>query len=771
LRERLLVLVPVWIGWLPIAGEEPSSPATDEIDATEVAALVGQLEERRGPEFWASVGKLETYAKEAEPVLVAQLEKAGERGRLACAKALLSLRGDDAAAEDRPESFQKAIKALKELAAGTAAKEVRVAAMGLLGSHDDPDQAYEFLHALFDGTQDPEIKVPLARTLWDLDRVSEARDYLVQVLSTTRDVRLKQEAALSLAEIDYFEGEVRDVLRTLKDEPSDQGRRAAALDRVLKLSRQLDRGLEAGSVLPDGADPLKLLEQKSRRIAELEEEIGRAGERKGGGTPAEAFLEEVIRRIQESYVDPGKTDRKPLIVNAAKGMVSSLDEFSSFLDVETAASFQESMAGKYDGVGAQVNKLPGAPLEIEKLFYGGPAHKAGLLSGDRILEVDGVPTDQDEIQEIVEKLKGPSTSTVALRVLRREWNEPREFVLERGKVEVPSVHHQVLPGKIGFLALQQFGQRSKEEFVEALDRLEAEGIEALVLDLRDNGGGYFETATQMADQFLGTSEGLPIATRKGRGRTGGASEEIVAQPDPFMRPRYPMIVLTNERSASASEVLAGALQDFGRALVVGKRTFGKGSVQRVIDLSAGAQSFLGGEGRLRLTVQYYFLPLGRCVHTIRDADGRVVEIGGVQPDIEVEQEKVPMWRIEEFEKTRRDEAVLDYVHAHYGEVKHLFLAGDARDTSRYPGFDDLFTKVGGRSPRDDLRRVLRLLVRRRLEDERGREFACDHQEDRQLQRAVLEALRRLGKSPAEFPEYAGLESTADPDEPAGSEKK
>jgi hypothetical protein len=217
-----------------------------------------------------------------------------------------------------------------------------------------------------------------------------------------------------------------------------------------------------------------------------------------------------------------------------------------------------------------------------------------------------------------------------------------------------------------------------------------------------------------------------------------------------------MVVLVNQRSASASEIVSGALQDFGRATIVGKRTFGKGSVQRLIPLSNEAKKVVGGESQLRLTVQYYFLPLGRCIHTIRDEHGVVIEEGGVKPDIEVDQEKIPAWRAEERERLRPHNLVLDYIDKHFNEISSLFTDGDGRDPSRYPDFENLYKSLETFVPREDLRGVLRFHVRRRLEDARGKEFACDFQEDQQLQRGILEVLKKMGEKPEDYPRYAAI---------------
>lgn len=756
--ERLSQIPATWSFLFPPVVAQGAAPTggAATLGSDQLASLVGavvlELEKREGSPFWSSVGKLEALGDAAVPALRTQLDTAGERGRLASAKALLSLL--ERSPHPDEELQAEATSTLKQLALSAEATEVRTASMDLLGTYGDPDNVQPFLEEIFAATVDPEVAIPLARTLWNLDRVDGARQRLLGYLDSA-SVEVKREAALTLAEIDYFEGEVRDILRTLKDEPSLRGRRATELERVLFLSRQLDRNLERGDTVLEGVDPQKLVQIKEARIRDLEEALEKAQESRDSapGGPGADLLEEIILRIQKSYVDPDKVDRKRLLLSAVKGMVRSLDKFSSFMDPETTRSFQQNISGEYVGIGAQVNKRT-RYLEIVKPIYGGPAHEAGLLSGDRVLKVDDVSTATAEIGALIDRLKGPADSEVVLNVVRRGWQEARDITIRRRKVEVPSVYSQFLPaGKVGYVQLQQFGDKTADEFVETLDQLDKEGMEGLILDLRDNPGGFLEAAVHVVDQFVSDDQELPIVTQKGRGRPGASEAEIPTFPTSFAR-TVPMVILLNENSASASEVVAGALQDFGRALVAGQRSFGKGSVQRLIPLSGKAHDFLEGEARLRLTVQYYFLPLGRCVHTIRDADGRVTERGGVTPGVKIEQEKIAVWRLEAIEKFRNDEAVLSYVHEHAEALKPLYLEGDNRDTSRYPDFDALYAQLETPAPQDDLRRVIRYHIRRRLEDANGREFACDFHEDRQLRLAIVELLGRMGQDADNFPQYS-----------------
>jgi len=502
-----------------------------------------------------------------------------------------------------------------------------------------------------------------------------------------------------------------------------------------------------------GADTAKILRERETRIRELEAQVEGVSRSRGAGGTGNPVLDEVMQKIQEHYVEESKTRKKDLVLNAVKGMVRSLDDFSSFFDVRETARFLNDIKGEYFGIGAQVSKLSElGPLEVLKPIYGGGAYQAGIRTGDKILEVDGVSTEDRPLEDIIEKqLKGPEGTSVKLKVLRRGWERPQDFTVPRRIIEVPSVLYELLPGKLGYLRLINFGDKSADEFEHALDDLEKQGMEGLLLDLRYNPGGKFEVAVRIVDLFV-EEKSQPIVIRRGREGT----DDLVTEATAGQRPNYPMVILINGRSASASEIVSGALKDFHRATLVGQRTFGKGSVQTLFPMPPMVNDFLGGETRLRLTVQYYYLPSGRCIHTVRDENGRIVpgKEGGVEPDISVEMEQYPVWLSEEVEKIRSSQKIVEYLDRHFESLKQLGTDGDGRDSHRWPEFDELYQSLDTRASADHVRQVLRYHLRRRLEDERGKEFPSDLQEDNQLQRGVLEILVKLGKDAVGIPAYA-----------------
>jgi len=730
---------------LPAGAPREAAEAKTEISSA-ARSIVIQMDDLPLNQLWDSVARLEGLGKDAIPAIRKAAGDTGERAKLGAAKALLALGGES----DR----QEALKEIATLAEAGTDKEVRAAAIEILGD-EDPEDSVELIRQIFESsTNDPRIVIPAAKMLWELEQEpftqSAARKRLLQLVgSSIRNVRV--EAALALAQIDCFEGGVREVLRKLRREPSVRGRLAASLLEADNMARREEAMVERGGILPD-ADPNKVLQEKEKEIRQLEAQI--EGMRRSRGS-RNTVIEEVIRTIQDNYVDKDKTDRRDLILAAAKGMAKSLDPFSIFFDVEETKRFLTDIKGEYYGIGAQVSKLTDdGPLEVVKPIYGGGAYECGIRTGDKILEVDGFPTQEHPLEEIVDKLlKGPDGTVVKVKVFRRGWAEPREIKIPRRVVVIPSVFHEMLPGQIGYLRLINFGDKSAEEFKLALDDLENRKMEGLILDLRYNPGGRLDVALQIVDLFVGESS-RPILTRR-----NGNSDEVISTPaTPDKRPNYPMVILINNKSASASEIVAGALKDFHRATLVGQRSFGKGSVQTLFPLSDSAKRILGGEIRLKLTTQYWYLPSGRCIQTIRDSKGRVIpgKEGGVEPDIEVDMEQYPAWLLEEVEKIRSDNKVMDYLAKNFDQLKPLAIEGDGRDPSRWKDFDALYESLHTKASKEHVRQVLRFHLRRRLEDERGREFPSDYQEDKQLQRAILEGLRKLGKDPDGISEYNGF---------------
>jgi len=319
-------------------------------------------------------------------------------------------------------------------------------------------------------------------------------------------------------------------------------------------------------------------------------------------------LARVLVQVENEYVDP--VDRGKLLKGAIRGMVEGLDPHSSYMSAEDWEAFQSDTEGQFGGVGIEVD-VKADQLTIIAPIEGAPAARAGVRSGDRILAVDGEDIDGIPLEKMVLRMRGPTGTHVKVVVRRKDAKDPIVFDLVREVVKVPSVSSRWLEGGVGYVRIKQFQERTHEELLRAAGRLRARGtLTGIVLDLRSDPGGLVDQAAEVADEFMTTGT---IYTTRHRGeivdevkaRAGGAFGSL------------PTVVLVDEWTASASELVAGALQDHKRALVVGAKTFGKGSVQTIIQLPGGAG--------IRLTTARYYTP-----------NGRSLQAEGVHPDVVIE---------------------------------------------------------------------------------------------------------------------------------------
>lgn len=331
-------------------------------------------------------------------------------------------------------------------------------------------------------------------------------------------------------------------------------------------------------------------------------------------------LVDVLNLIQESYVEEPET--QVLIRGAAAGMVKTLDPFSQYLDQEAHGEIKTETEGQFGGLGIRLG-LQDDWLTVITPIPGTPAYRAGLLPEDRIVEIEGQSTKDMSLSEALKKLRGSPGTKVKLLVLRAPEEEgdgpwsSHEFQLTREIIKIESVQHWSLEPGVGYVRIIEFSARTAEDVLAAMKALKKEGAASLILDLRNNPGGLLSAAVEVASDFLGGNK-LIVYTQ---GRKPDSRQEFRAGPQaPFGS--LPMVVLVNEGSASGSEIIAGALQDHRRAVIMGMRTYGKASVQSVIPLADNSA--------LRLTVARYYTPLGRSIH--RDEKR---QSGGIAPDIAV----------------------------------------------------------------------------------------------------------------------------------------
>lgn len=324
-----------------------------------------------------------------------------------------------------------------------------------------------------------------------------------------------------------------------------------------------------------------------------------------------ALFTRAMEQIRQHYVDGERVSYNDLIYGALRGMLQSLDSHSQFLDPDMYRDMRDDTSGHFGGLGIVISMRDGI-LTVVAPMEGTPGFHAGLLSGDRILEIDGKSTEGLSLQEAVRKLRGPPDTDVEIRILRPKTNEFKEMTITRAIISVESVKDaSMIDVGIGYVRVTQFNAPTADDLVKAIEDLKAEGMQALILDLRNNPGGLLNAAVDVAQQFI--PRGQMIVYTKGRDER--RQQRYVSRVRPKY-PDFPMVVLVNEGSASASEIVAGALQDHRRAVLVGEKTFGKGSVQSVLPMDDGSA--------LRLTTAKYYTPRERRIQD-----------NGIEPDVVV----------------------------------------------------------------------------------------------------------------------------------------
>jgi carboxyl-terminal processing protease len=331
-----------------------------------------------------------------------------------------------------------------------------------------------------------------------------------------------------------------------------------------------------------------------------------------------SIFAKAIELIRQDYVDASKTDYHDLVTAALKGMFSSLDPHSQFLDPNDFRDMQEDTRSRFNGLGIEVSMKNGLPTVVTAI-EDTPAAKAGILAGDQILKINGASTERMDLQDAINVLRGPTGRKITLTLLRPSTKEIKDYTLERAEIKIQSVKGARLleaeltgPFKIGYIRLIQFNEPTADELSRALDDLQKQGMQALILDLRNNPGGLLNAAVDVCAEFLPPNTKVVstqgrVASQQHDYSTSGAKKE---------RPSFPMALLINEGSASGAEIVAGALKDLHRAILVGETTFGKGSVQNVMQLPDGSA--------VRFTTAKYYTP-----------SKQIIQGNGVTPNIRV----------------------------------------------------------------------------------------------------------------------------------------
>jgi len=324
------------------------------------------------------------------------------------------------------------------------------------------------------------------------------------------------------------------------------------------------------------------------------------------------YFRDVLQMVKENYVGDAPSDYASLTRSALDGMVSQLDPHSQFLLAEEYAETEDELTNAFTGVGIQVEQRDGH-IVVVAAIPATPAERAGMRRGDQILKIDGQELVNPTLDSTIKLVRGEPGSLVNITVFRPSQNKSFDYAIHRERIQLDSVRlTSVLPGNVGYLQVTQFSDRTGDEFQRALAGLEKDGITSLIIDLRNNPGGLLEAAIAVCNEFFDSGELIAYT----QGRTPESRENHLAHGDHPKR-TYPVAILVNGGTASAAEIVAGAMRDTHRAVIVGEKTFGKGSVQSVIELD-------NGEG-LRLTTARYYTPSGVTIHE-----------KGISPQAEIE---------------------------------------------------------------------------------------------------------------------------------------
>jgi len=703
----------------------------------------------------------------------AALAKAPEKGKLVLGPALAQLDSENSYSDDIGAAYLQVIE-LKGEEASTAAELLASPELSFKKPESVAKKLKDLLGA---GELAPKTRLAVAQALWrhgSSDDKSAARKEMVGFYRS-EDPELKVEGAFALAAIDDVE-EVKSLLRKLQEEPSDRGRLARLY---------LDREAEANRWRAKIEKLQKIHEERSKQSAQKVET----------GDPR--LLDDILDLIRERHIQGEQWNREELVAAAARGLLNELDRYSTFMTPQEVARMLQGLNQQYAGIGARVQTI-GRFFTIVRPFFSGPAYRSGIRSGDQVTAIITEnekgeraewSTEGQADDDIIKRLKGEPGSKVILKVARRGWVTPKEIEIRREEIKIPLLESELLPGGIAYFDIQEFGAEMPRQLYTELRQMQKNGgVKGLILDLRYNPGGYLQSATALCQLFLPKGSLVTYTEERSAKRTEHRTER-----DPVIPKEMPVVVLINEFSASASEITAGALQDHGRAIVIGERSFGKGSVQRFFDLPSlqdepfedkdrngvhddwepftdlNKNNKWDGGARVKLTVERWFLPGGRGINTEYDREKREVKQGGIAPDIESEWPELDLGRAAEVAKLDgeaegRNQVIPTYIRSHWESHRELLTklaVSDEKDESQYPDFDQLYADLKTPLPKNEVRKVLRLKLRDKVAEERGKLFPGngplgDVLEDPQLRDAMEVLLKRMGSTFTSLPEYAKL---------------
>ncbi len=755
----------------------PPSPAplpqdVEEIEATIAnraqAALELDLEA-----IWADAQSVATLVGDEwgapfDAALDRALSGGSYGGKSVLFLAATRLLGDDVDAELIAGALEPVVSAEDEQAA-LGAIDLLAGAAGELKAADCSEEITDALLTVAkDGDRPATLRIRAATTAHQTGlghQVPKTRSLLYEFLQSA-DPALRSLGALAMAELGIIEGipEVEGELERLAGSPGEKGRLAKAYLRQVEIRRFRDTELR------------RAREEKRKLVA---------GGRVGSDLER---VEALISMVQNFHLDGAEMGREDLIEAALSGLLQRLDRHSTYFSPEAYKKFEQDLHAAYGGIGAyvDVDRVDGL-FTITRPIYSGPAYRAGLQTDDKVVQVDEWPTIGEEVDEVIKRLKGRPGTPVKLYVWRagmdasliQRPSEEMSVVIERASITIPPVNAIMLPGQIGLVELTTFSRVASSELKKAIEELMEVGMRGLILDLRSNSGGLLTEAANVADLFL--PRGKPVVSTESRIYK---SQTYSTRRPALVPEEMPLVILVDRFTASAGEIVAGALQDHSRGVLLGERTFGKGSVQNLFPLEPQAEDEYADENgnrryddwetittdhdgdgefdyspRIKLTIERYRLPTGRSIHRELDDEGNILSPGGIAPDEEVGRTRREQWRLIEMRKLQDTQKLRAFAREQFVQHEELYqelALGDGDDWSRYPGFEEFYAGLETILSRQDVRMLLRLEVRRLVQDARGSAFpfGSDYQEDVRLQAALTRVLEGLGLSPQRIPEYA-----------------
>jgi carboxyl-terminal processing protease len=551
----------------------------------------------------------------------------------------------------------------------------------------------------------------------------QAYEALEDVRTHGRNARARAEATLALAQTDRFPA-LRDEVKALADMPGAIGERAQNL---LLINNRFS--------------------EDSRR-----------------DDFAVRLISEVIQKIRTAYaVDEEDEDQqnrlepRAMAESAARALLVGLDQFNDYMNEEDFMEFESQLRANYGGIGAWVGMRDGRFTIITPMFDK-PAYRAGLKPMDVIDKIDDVELKDMKQEDIIKLLKGPAGTDARVRVYRRAWKEPREVSVKRENIQIESVLSQMLPGGIGYIRINSFNDGDPYRRVkgtaalvkDALAELDSQGARGIVLDLSNNPGGIMVSGVDTAKLFIGGRDKVIVSSRGKR----NFSRPTVYKAGLRAYYNKPMVVVVNPGTASAAEILAGAIRDHQRAPLVGRKTYGKGSVQSLIGVDSAQD-----RSRIKLTIAKYYLPNGDCIHGT-----------GIEPDHKVPENDLSIAEAEARWKIRDQHDIMywleedDRWNRYEREFRNL-LEFDNLDPFAYPEFDSLLSTLQAKYPKEVIdaeltRKELRYGIAAYLRDFKGENILVDLEESPYLQEAIMVLGDAIGGLP-ETPLFATIRQLAE----------